>query len=787
MTQAEDLIREIQKGLLKWYGFRTDSTLLYIGDGQDVYADVLRENVKSVVCVSPNLVKNIDSDDLAGRIKYNGQADLGECQITQNMFDYIVAIEALERYPEPEKILRSWKKLLKEDGTILLGMNNRFGLRYFCGDRDPYTERNFDGIEAYRRAYVKAEDEFCGRCYSRAEIREMLKNTGLVNYHFYSVLPDLKNPSLIYAEDYLPNEDLSNRLFPMYNYPDTVFLEEESLYNSLIKNGMFHEMANAYLVECSQSGSLSKVSHVTSSMERGRERALLTIIYRNRTWQTGFTDKEGIRKPGGTRPGVRRGTGIVEKRAVYPEGKECLKKLIEHSRELAARGIAVVEARLEEDCYTMPYLEHEVGQLYLKRLLHTDIDRFFRKMDEFRDLILQSSETVGEDPGDGSGVILRKGYLDMVPLNSFYQDGQFVFYDQEFSEENYPANALIWRMVATFYSGDMEVQKILPIDVLLERYDLKRRLERWQKMEWDFLTELRQEDALRIYHEKYRRNYEVINSNRQRMNYSVEKYQRLFIDIFRDVDDRKLILFGSGIFTKRFLGMYRQDYPVYAILDNNENKWGQKMDGIEIQSPDILCKMQDGEYKVLICIKNYLSVMKQLDAMGVKNYSIYDSNKSYPRKRKPVLQNQEIAQEGMKHKKYRTGYVAGVFDMFHIGHVNLLRRAKEQCDYLIVGVVPDEEVYRQKSKMPVIPCEERVEVLRACRYVDQAEALPTDYAGIRDAYRMYQFDCQFSGDDHGDNPGWLAEKEFLARNGADIVFLPYTKETSSTKIREKLL
>lgn len=787
MTQAEDLIRGIQKGLLKWYSFRADSTLLYIGDGQDVYADVLRESIKSVVCVSSELAKNIASDDLVGKLKFNGQADLGECQITQNMFDYIVAIEALERYSEPEKVLRSWKKLLKEDGTILLGMNNRFGLRYFCGDRDPHTERNFDGIEAYRRAYVKAEDEFCGRCYSRAEIQEMLKNTGLVNYRFYSVLPDLKNPSLLYAEDYLPNEDLSNRLFPMYNYPDTVFLEEESLYNSLINNGMFHEMANAYLVECSQNGSLSEVSHVTSSMERGREHALLTIIYRNRTWQTENTDKEGIGQPGGAQPSVQRSTGIVEKRAVYPEGKECLKKLIEHSRELSARGIAVVEARLEGDCYTMPYLEHEVGQLYLKRLLHTDIDRFFRKMDEFRDLILQSSEIVGENPGDGSGVILRKGYLDMVPLNSFYQDGRFVFYDQEFSEENYPANALIWRMVATFYSGDMEVQKILPIDVLLERYDLKRRLERWKKMEWDFLTELRQEDALRIYHEKYRRNYEVINSNRQRMNYSMEKYQRLFIDIFRDVDDRKLILFGSGIFTKRFLGMYRQDYPVYAILDNNENKWGQKMDGIEIQSPDILCKMQDGEYKVLICIKNYLSVMKQLDAMGVKNYSIYDSNKSYPRKRKPVLQNQEIAQEGTKHKRYRTGYVAGVFDMFHIGHVNLLRRAKEQCDYLIVGVVPDEEVCRQKNKRPVIPCEERVEVLRACRYVDQAEALPTDYAGIRDAYRMYQFDCQFSGDDHRDNPGWLAEKEFLTRNGADIVFLPYTKETSSTKIREKLL
>lgn len=781
MTQAEDLIKEIRKGLLKWYDFKADSTLLYIGREEDVYASVLRESVRRVVCISPDLaINNIEFDNLLGKTMLDGQAGVP--------FDYIVAIENLEKYSESEKILRNWKKLLKTDGIMILGVNNRFGLRYFCGDRDPYTERNFDGIEAYRRAYVKAEDEFCGRCYSRAEIQEMLRSAGLRNYRFYSVLPDLKNPSLIYAEDYLPNEDLSNRLFPMYNYPDTVFLEEESLYNSLIKNGMFHEMANAYLIECTQDGMLSDVSHVTSSIERGRARALFTIIYRNRTWKAGITDREEDVEPGGVKPDIQGSTtGIVKKCAVYPEGKECLKKLMDHNRELSARGIPVVEAKLEQDCYTMPYLESEVGQLYLKRLLHTDMDRFFQKMDEFRDLILQSSEMAKEDPGDGSGVVLKKGYLDMVPLNSFYQDDKFVFYDQEFSEENYPANVLIWRMVATFYSGDIETQKILPMDNLLERYDLKRKLERWQKMEWDFLSKLRQEEALRIYHEKYRRNYEVINSNRQRLNYPVERYQQLFIDIFRDVDHCKLILFGSGNFTKRFLGMYGQDFPVYAILDNNEKKWGQKMNGVEIRSPEILCKMQDGEYKVLICIKNYLSVMKQLDAMGVKNYSIYDSNNCYQRKRKPVHQNQEIAQEGTKHKRYRTGYVAGVFDMFHIGHVNLLRRAKEQCDYLIVGVVPDEEVCRQKSKMPVIPCEERVEVLRACRYVDQVEALPTDYAGIRDAYRMYQFDCQFSGDDHGDNPGWLADKEFLARNGADIVFLPYTKETSSTEIREKLL
>lgn len=743
MAQVEELVKEIQKGLLQWYDFRPGSTILYFGKEEEVYAAVLKKSAGRFISVSIESIENKD-----WQTKYAG------------VFDYIVAIEVLERQIEPKSALETWRKLLKSDGILLLGMNNRFGLRYFCGDRDPYTKRNFDGIEDYQRAYSLKEDIFSGRCYNKSEIQEMLQNAGLKKYRFYSVLSDLRNPSLIYAENYLPNEDLCNRIQPTYNYPDTVFLEEAGLYNSLVQNGMFHEMANAYLIECSLDGSFSDVNHVTSSMDRDREKAYLTIIHQ---------------------------FGIVEKRAVYPEGKKGLKRLFSHSQELKAHGIQVVEGKLERDSYIMPYMKCESGLLYLKKLARTDKEKFLQKMDLFRDLIFQSSEIKKPDQGDGQGAILEKGYLDMVPLNSFYKDGTFVFYDQEFSEENYPANVLLYRMISALYAGDLEMCKIIPMEILLERYDLKRELEKWRRMEWEFLAELCQLKKLRIYHEKCRGDYGAIFSNRQRLNYSLEDYQKLFIDIFQDADTHKLILFGSGNFTKRFLSIYRQDYPVYAILDNNEGKWGQKLEGIEIQSPEILRKMRSGEYKVLICIKNYLSVMKQLDAMGVKDYSIYDSNRSYPKKRKPIVQKSELTQVGLEHKKYRTGYVAGVFDMFHIGHVNLLRRAKEQCDYLIVGVVPDEEVCRQKNKMPVIPCEERVEVLRACRYVDQAEALPTDYAGIRDAYRMYQFDCQFSGDDHGDNPGWLADKEFLARNGADIVFLPYTKETSSTEIREKLL
>lgn len=129
------------------------------------------------------------------------------------------------------------------------------------------------------------------------------------------------------------------------------------------------------------------------------------------------------------------------------------------------------------------------------------------------------------------------------------------------------------------------------------------------------------------------------------------------------------------------------------------------------------------------------------------------------------------------------GYTTGVFDMFHIGHLNLLKRAREQCDYLIVGVSTDELVASYKGKEPIIPFEQRITIVEAIKYVDQA--VPQFCLDKVDAWKTYQFNVMFHGSDWENKPVYQEIVLKLSNVGVKTVFLPYTKNISSSILREK--
>lgn len=132
----------------------------------------------------------------------------------------------------------------------------------------------------------------------------------------------------------------------------------------------------------------------------------------------------------------------------------------------------------------------------------------------------------------------------------------------------------------------------------------------------------------------------------------------------------------------------------------------------------------------------------------------------------------------------RIGYAAGAFDLFHVGHLNLLRNARQHCDVLIAGVVSDEMLREVKGIEPVIPTEERADIVRNVRFVDRVHVETTP--SKLDAWRAVGFTHFFKGDDWRGTPKGLLLEEQFGEVGVQIEYLPYTMHTSSTALRRAL-
>lgn len=736
MQEIQRVAYELPQGLLNWYDFKENAKVLLIYCNSGALTGMFAE--KNIVLTIAG-IEELFSEDFSDNF--------------QCYFDYIIAVGVLERFSDHKALLARFNTLSKVDAVMFLGTENRLGIRYFLGDSDPFTGHVFDGVDNYRELTWEQRSRLNKKCYSKYELLNILKEGGWDKVKSYSVFPSLDAPQLIFADTYTPREELANRYFPRYRSKDTIFAKEENILTDLIDNGLFHGMADALLFECRQNGDFSHANQVTVSMDRGRSKAMATILNDN---------------------------GTVVKKALFAEGKDRLAILSENTVSLKAAGIPVIEGTLSGNSYVMPYSEGILANVYLQNLLRKDTALFLKAMDDYRDLILQSSELLRTD--ETLGPIYAKGYLDMMPINCFRVEDEFRFFDQEFVADEYPVYAILYRAIAAVYQGQPDLEIRYPMKNLWERYGL---LDKWNALDRfaaEFIKGLQSGTDMPEYNRKTYRNDTVLKKNRLRMDYSEEEFERLFYNPFADLGEKKIYLFGAGRYAKKFIAMYRRDYEIEAVVDNNPERWGTELEGYPIYSPRILCDLEPREYKVIVCMKNYDDVLEQLRRMGIVYVSVYESNKVYPGRQACAVYKDMLAVSGVK--KYKIGYIAGVFDLYHLGHLNMFKRAKEQCEYLIVGVVTDEGVRTFKQKNPFIPFDERVEMVRSCRYVDEVVEIPYIYRTTKDAFEKYHFDVQFSGSDYQNNPEWLETKKYLEDHGSTMVFFPYTEQTSSTKIKE---
>ena len=682
----------------------------------------LKQNTNALCIHMPNglldIIRDRNIEVTIGNDVYPYSTDV---LLSQKMtFDYIFLYDVFDYCDDIKTLLSNIFRLLTNCGKLLIMARNKLAVSRFCGN-----------------VYDVAK-------FSKNDYENMLRNAGFFA-NFFSVFPNLSAAQLIYSDNYLPNESMQVRYLPAYDDTSKIFYRENALCDDLIKNNALHQFANAFFIECSKTQSYNDLKFVTISFKRNAKRSFVT---------RGFSDR-------------------VEKIAWFDEGVASLVALADNQKYIKEHGINVVDYELKDNVLSCEYIDAPILTKYLTELAYTDKNQFFTLLDGFYNLVCKSSEVIENGV---FGPVLKKGFIDLVPLNVFYRDGKFVVFDQEFVQENVPVALIMYRCILILFEKIEIAESLVTDKELFDRYGISKNKDALSKMECEFINGLgdfisNKNVRVSQINENWKK---LFNTNWEHL---LLQAKDLLIDdkrrhCFDDVENKKIYVWGTGKWANNFMLLHKESLNVVGIIDNNQSAQGTLFCGLKVFGPAVLS--QDNNFKVIVCVKNCVEIVSQLLEMGIKEFGLYDANMNY---------FTDAKSEVSQNKKYHIGYLSGVFDLYHIGHINMFRRAKEMCDYLIVGVTSDEYVINKKKRTPFIPFEERLQVVAACKYVDKAVGVPYMHEEITEAWEKYHYDVQFCGSDYETNPWWLEQQKWLREHGSDLVFFPYTQQTSSTKIK----
>jgi 2-polyprenyl-3-methyl-5-hydroxy-6-metoxy-1,4-benzoquinol methylase/predicted nuclease with TOPRIM domain len=433
-------LSEVRKSLLSWYEFKPGASVLEIGAGMGAVTGILCEKCKKVVSVemskrraSAIATRYADNDNLNVYV-----ADFSKIPFEEK-FDYIVVIGALEYQgtytltDDPyTDFIRKIVPLLKDDSKLLLSIENRFGIKFWCGAPEDHTHIPYDGINDYRYG-GKA------KTFSRDELKRILSNAGLPFHYFYYPMPDYRMPQLIFSDDYQPTNEWGLGITPYYaDFPNSMSLmaDERIIYRELFQNSVFGFFANSFLVEAGvTSERYCDVVFAACTADRVPEKRMCTTIHKD---------------------------NIVRKRALHELGRDKIKLYYENAMRISIRNserIGIIPHSVAEGALVMPFCNSETLLQKLCRFckdkafekIKEELENYFLAILDTSDIVPQEMNTIlnqmdcKELCAEDFGKIVETLYIELTPANCFVSGDKLLAYDQEFTCKNMPANYMIFR------------------------------------------------------------------------------------------------------------------------------------------------------------------------------------------------------------------------------------------------------------------------------------------------------------------------------------------------------
>ena len=487
---------------INWYPFKENCSILEIGGNLGEITGVLCKKANKVV----TLENQPDKATIISK-RYENQENLeiilGEWKditLTEK-FDYITLIGSLPyiakaNHMTSQEMISELSQNLKEDGILLIAVDNQFGIRYFVGNPENYLNKKFVGLLNYNNEEDKIET------YTKQKLQNMLEQTGFHYQHFYYPLPDYRMPNVIFSDKEPPKYNSVDKYMPYPKEKSDILMNEIDLFREILKNddSLFSFFANAYLVEASKQENKQKYSYISYNNLRKPEYRLMTKI----------------------------GEEYVEKEPVDEKALAHYEQIKRNIQILKQKQILtldyVEEGKIRSRYVEQPYLLSNVLTQKLEQGKTEEFENIVQaymailKKDTYATTHVQDTIFAEYDIAITKPEILQNlhfakdGLWDMTFKNCFYIQNQFYFFDQEWYSSNLPVEYIVYRSLLYTIS----LRRYVNIEQLIEKYGLTPYRDIFEQLDRKMQEKIREDSIWQYYSQNH--NFDIDSTKQELEN-----------------------------------------------------------------------------------------------------------------------------------------------------------------------------------------------------------------------------------------------------------------------------
>lgn len=481
-------LSDLRKNIIYTYDFNPNCTILEIGAHFGEITGGLCEKASKVVSVDFN---KKSGDVIAKRHedKKNLEIIIGNLEDIkfEEKFDYVVLCGIIEyaqkiyNTENPVKSLISFcKTVLKDNGKILIATDNKFAMKSYVGNIEECTDITFDSITGYKSSPKSYK-------LGKIELEKILQEEGFSYNKFLYPLPDYKLANSVFSDDYLPSSSKINAYFPYYKDNSYVFYSEVDAYDTIIKEDkrIFPLVANSFFIEASMTETKNDIKYISFNNYRKSKYQLMTKIREN----------------------------IVEKVPINIESREHIKDMAYNIEDLKNNKNVEILDYYENDKIVSNFVKNKLASQIISDN-KDNCEKIIRILKEYKEIIDKNAIDYKEGMNTAFDKYsinieentkkelhyLENGYWDMILKNCFIVDEKYIFFDQEWKEENIPAEFLLYRSISNI---EKIRDKIEEYD-LYEKMQIKKYILIFEELDRKITEEIIDKTMLQFYLRRYK-------------------------------------------------------------------------------------------------------------------------------------------------------------------------------------------------------------------------------------------------------------------------------------------